>query len=351
LFKGSDGLNGANGVAGVNGSNGQTSYLHTAYATNSTGTSGFSTTNPTNATYIGTYVDFTEADSTTPASYSWVLFKGSDGLNGATGATGATGAQGPQGIQGIQGPAGANGTFDAAARAVLTGTGGVVGGSLTWDTNGARTSGTGVALTSKGIVAHNGTNNTFVIDGTTGNATFSGSLNAASGTFRGTLTAEAINAVNTINIAGDAVTVITSAIIYYSEELSVTSEKTIQLGTLTTSTEGQGRVLIMWLPSKKPLDIMNTYNGYHDRGMLNMYRYDGGSGALSFSIKFYRNNVLLSDQSISSTGNREGSFYLNGFVDTPGPGVACTYKIVISSSVRYRYQIRESIFIITEAKK
>jgi hypothetical protein len=40
-----------------------------------------------------------------------------------------------------------------------------------------------------------------------GNASFSGNLQAANGTFSGTLTASAINAVNTINIAGNAVTV------------------------------------------------------------------------------------------------------------------------------------------------
>ena len=40
-----------------------------------------------------------------------------------------------------------------------------------------------------------------------GAATFSGALSAANGTFSGSLTAQAINAVNTINIAGDAVTV------------------------------------------------------------------------------------------------------------------------------------------------
>lgn len=40
-----------------------------------------------------------------------------------------------------------------------------------------------------------------------GNATFSGKLSAASGSFSGSLTADAINAVGTINIAGNAVTV------------------------------------------------------------------------------------------------------------------------------------------------
>jgi len=39
-----------------------------------------------------------------------------------------------------------------------------------------------------------------------GNASFGGALSAASGTFAGTLTAAAVNAVNTINIAGQAVT-------------------------------------------------------------------------------------------------------------------------------------------------
>ena len=40
-----------------------------------------------------------------------------------------------------------------------------------------------------------------------GNATFTGALSAASGTYSGVLTASAINAVNTINIAGQAVTI------------------------------------------------------------------------------------------------------------------------------------------------
>ncbi len=42
-----------------------------------------------------------------------------------------------------------------------------------------------------------------------GSATFSGSLSAAGGTFSGSLTASAVNAVNTVNIAGNAVTVAT----------------------------------------------------------------------------------------------------------------------------------------------
>ncbi len=44
-----------------------------------------------------------------------------------------------------------------------------------------------------------------------GAATFSGALSGASGSFSGSLTAQAVNAVNTVNIAGDAVTVPTGA--------------------------------------------------------------------------------------------------------------------------------------------
>lgn len=68
--------------AGEDGSNGQTSYLHTAYATNATGTAGFSTTDANGKTYLGTYTDFVEADSTDPSKYTWVLIKGATGDDG-----------------------------------------------------------------------------------------------------------------------------------------------------------------------------------------------------------------------------------------------------------------------------
>lgn len=103
LIKGTDGLNGANGLPGTNGVNGLTSYLHTAYATNSSGTTGFDLSNPSGKTYIGTYVDFTEADSANPALYAWVLFQGPTGATGATGPTGATGDTGATGATGVTG--------------------------------------------------------------------------------------------------------------------------------------------------------------------------------------------------------------------------------------------------------
>ncbi|WP_117168881.1 siphovirus ReqiPepy6 Gp37-like family protein [Paraliobacillus sediminis] len=85
LIKGADG---SQGVQGPSGENGQTPYFHTAYATNSTGTSGFSTTVSAGKTYIGTYTDFTSADSTDPSKYKWVLIKGDKGDVGSTGPQG-----------------------------------------------------------------------------------------------------------------------------------------------------------------------------------------------------------------------------------------------------------------------
>lgn len=91
-------------------------------------------------------------------------------------------------------------------------------GTINWNAAGARTSGSGVAMTPLGLVAYSGATPTFVLDATTGDATFAGtldaadgtfagSLSAATGTFSGTLTAAAVNAVNTLNIAGEAVTI------------------------------------------------------------------------------------------------------------------------------------------------
>jgi hypothetical protein len=120
------------------------------------------------------------------------------------------------------------------AQNVLAGAGGLSVGNLTWNSAGVRTGGYGVGFSANGLAAYNSAGAaTFVLDGSTGNATFAGalsaatgsfagslsaatgsfagSLSAATGTFSGTLTADAINAVSTINIAGNAVTVPVSA--------------------------------------------------------------------------------------------------------------------------------------------
>ncbi|WP_191556453.1 phage tail spike protein [Metabacillus idriensis] len=106
LIKGADG---AQGLPGPAGADGRTPYFHTAYATNATGTSGFSTTVSTGKTYIGTYTDYTAADSTNPADYTWVLIKGDKGDTGSTGAQGPTGPKGDTGNTGPTGPTGPRG--------------------------------------------------------------------------------------------------------------------------------------------------------------------------------------------------------------------------------------------------
>lgn len=90
FFEGPQGPRGEQGIRGPAGADGRTSYFHVKYSANSNG-------NPmteTPSTYIGTYVDFTEADSTDYKKYTWSRFEG---------------AQGKQGTQGIPGTNGANG--------------------------------------------------------------------------------------------------------------------------------------------------------------------------------------------------------------------------------------------------
>jgi len=66
----------------------------------------------------------------------------------------------------------------------ITTGGGLVVGSLTYDaTNGLRGSGSGVAITPYGAIAHNGTKYTFSLSGGSGDASFGGNLDAAYGSF------------------------------------------------------------------------------------------------------------------------------------------------------------------------
>lgn len=73
------GKDGADGVPGAKGADGRTSYFHTAWANDVSGQSGFTVSGGDGKKYIGTYSDFTQADSTNPADYNWALFKGERG--------------------------------------------------------------------------------------------------------------------------------------------------------------------------------------------------------------------------------------------------------------------------------
>lgn len=93
---GIDGLNGLQGekgeqgIPGENGKDGQTSYFHIKYANDANG-GGM---NETGGDYIGTYVDFTQADSTDPKKYTWVKTKGAQGDKGDQGIPGTNGTNG-----------------------------------------------------------------------------------------------------------------------------------------------------------------------------------------------------------------------------------------------------------------
>ena len=73
-WRGPDGLNGKDGPQGIPGkpgADGRTPYFHRAWANSADGRDGFSTSDSTNKRYLGTYTDFTEADSQDPARYKW----------------------------------------------------------------------------------------------------------------------------------------------------------------------------------------------------------------------------------------------------------------------------------------
>ena len=91
LIKGTDGL------PGEDGEDGRTSYLHIKYS-NDGGATFTANNGETVGEWIGTCVDFTEADPTTVGAYTWNKVKGEKG------------EQGNQGPQGIEGPKGDDGT-------------------------------------------------------------------------------------------------------------------------------------------------------------------------------------------------------------------------------------------------
>ena len=103
LIKGADGADGKDGVPGKPGADGKTPYFHIAYADSSDGKTNFSLDTPGSRKYIGSYTDFTQADSTNPAVYSWQLVQGPKGDTGPQGPQGPRGPQGPQGPQGVPG--------------------------------------------------------------------------------------------------------------------------------------------------------------------------------------------------------------------------------------------------------
>lgn len=91
-LQGIQGPQGERGIAGKDGQNGSTTYFHIKYAAVSNPTASQMTEVPN--TYIGTYVDFTAADSADPAKYTWSRFQGIQGEKGTQGIPGTNGVNG-----------------------------------------------------------------------------------------------------------------------------------------------------------------------------------------------------------------------------------------------------------------
>lgn len=89
---GATGATGPQGLAGKDGTNGKTSYFHIKYSPVENPTSSQMSEIPN--TYIGTYVDYIEQDSTDPSKYTWYRFQGLQGAQGTQGIPGTNGADG-----------------------------------------------------------------------------------------------------------------------------------------------------------------------------------------------------------------------------------------------------------------
>ena len=91
---------GTNGTPGTPGADGKTPYLHLKYSDDG-GMTFTADSGETPGAYIGTYTDFTEADSTSVSDYTWAKIKGEQGNPGKDGRPGENGEKGDTGI-GIQ---------------------------------------------------------------------------------------------------------------------------------------------------------------------------------------------------------------------------------------------------------
>ena len=93
---GATGEQGPKGEKGDPGTAGSTTYFHIKYSSVASPTSASQMTE-TPSEYIGTYVDFTQADSTDPTKYTWSRFQGLQGDKGDKGDQGIPGTNGTNG--------------------------------------------------------------------------------------------------------------------------------------------------------------------------------------------------------------------------------------------------------------
>ena len=86
-LQGLQGEKGEQGIPGAKGADGNTSHFHIKYSAVANPTTANQMTE-TPSTYIGTYVDFIEEDSSDPKKYQWARFEGIQGPKGEQGVPG-----------------------------------------------------------------------------------------------------------------------------------------------------------------------------------------------------------------------------------------------------------------------
>lgn len=101
-------IKGEDGVSGGKGEDGRTSYVHIKYS-NDGGNTFTSNNGEDPGDYIGTYTDFTQADSNNVNDYTWAKVKGDKGDKGDPGIKGDKGADGQSQYVHIRYSANANG--------------------------------------------------------------------------------------------------------------------------------------------------------------------------------------------------------------------------------------------------
>jgi hypothetical protein len=127
-----------------------------------------------------------------------------------------------------------------------------LGSALTW--SGTKLNIQGDATFSGALAAATGT---FKGELSAATGTFKGALQAASGSFSGTLTADAINAVSTINIAGNAVTIPGGAFGSYRAEVVLSTDVPTRFMLVGTFTQGDGRNRLPWLLRHNGVDLQS----------------------------------------------------------------------------------------------
>lgn len=142
-----------------------------------------------------------------------------------------------------------------------------LGSALTWD---------GTNLNIQGNAKFSGE-----LQAATG--TFKGALSAATGTFSGTLTAQAINAVDTINIAGNAVTIPAGTYGQFQATITLSTNVYTRFMMIATYTQGDGRARQPWILAFNGSSVQTEVPEGGTLGAMSRF-VEAGAGTHTFSI-------------------------------------------------------------------